>query len=77
MKCKYDMVISRKTNALQPLNIDYALGKVEHTEFLGVWISANLSWRKHTEEVCKNARKKRGFIYGKSVYFMNTTATLK
>ena len=61
IKCKY-LVISRKQNSLQPavnLNINNSvLNKLDHIEYLGVWISNSLSWSKHIDALCKNARKK-------------------
>lgn len=57
IKCKY-LVVSRKQNPSQPtlnLNINSTiLSKVEHIKYLGVWISENLSWSKHIDEICKN-----------------------
>ena len=65
-KCKY-IVVSRKRNPLLPvpgLNINgAALIKVDHYKYLGVWLSHNLPWSKHIEEMCKSAPKKIVLIY--------------
>ena len=78
-KCKYQ-VISRKQNPLQPtitLNINNnVLSKVEHIKYLGVWISENLSWNKHIEVICKNARRKLGLMY-RLFYQHSSTVTLR
>ena len=65
-KCKY-MTISRKFSPPLPnmcLNISgRPLLKVDHYKYLGVWISHDLSWSKHIEEMCRNACKQVGIIY--------------
>ena len=66
LKCKY-MLISRKRQPLvlhAPLTInDLAIERVDHFKYLGVWLSHNLTWNKHIEEICKNASKQIGMIY--------------
>ena len=78
-KCKY-LIISRKCNPLRPtvnLNINNTvLSKVDHIRYLGVWITENLSWSKHIDVICKNARKKLGFMY-RLFYQHSSLATLK
>ena len=61
------MLISRKRQPLvlhAPLTInDLAIERVDHFKYLGVWLSHNLTWNKHIEEICKNASKQIGMIY--------------
>ena len=61
------MTISRKFSPPLPnmcLNISgRPLLKVDHYKYLGVWISHDLSWSKHIEEMCRNACKQVGIIY--------------
>ena len=65
-KCKY-LLISRKRQPLVPpvpLNInDLVIEKVDHFKYLGVWLSHNLTWNKHIEEICKNASKQIFMIF--------------
>ena len=78
-KCKY-MIVSRKrlpflTSA--ELNIDnIAMSRVDHFNYLGVWLSHNLSWNKHMEVTCKSATKKLDLIFRK-FYKHSPPATLK
>ena len=59
------------------LNINSTvLSKVDHIKYLGVWISGNLSWSKHIDVMCKNARNKLGFMY-RLFYQHSSTATLR
>ena len=59
-KCKY-MLISRKRQPLVSSDLftinNLKIEKVEHFKYLGVWLSSNLTWNKHIEEICKSASK--------------------
>ena len=49
---------------IRPCTInDLAIERVDHFKYLGVWLSHNLTWNKHIEEICKNASKQIGMIY--------------
>ena len=39
------------------------LERVKHFNYLGLWISDDLSWSYHIEAVCSKARRMLGFIY--------------
>ena len=79
-KCKYMIVVSRKRSRLLPvsgLNISgTTLIKVDHYKYLGVWLSHNLSWSKHIEEMCKSASKQIDSIY-RIFYLHSSQATLR
>ena len=64
-KCKF-MIISRKTNSVQPpqhiLN-DTPLEQVETFKYLGVLLSSELSWSVHVESICTKASKLIGLLY--------------
>jgi len=78
-KCKY-MVISRKRFPIQPmfsLSIsNIPLEKVSTFKYLGVWISDDLKWSKHIEQITKKATKQAGLIY-RRFYPYSNSGTLK
>ncbi len=37
--------------------------RVSSVKFLGIWISANLTWNVHVDHICKKARKIIGFLH--------------
>ena len=65
-KCKY-MVISRKCQHHQPMNqltiSNALLEKVSDFKYMGVWLSDNLTWTKHVEQITKRATKQAGLIF--------------
>ena len=67
-KCKY-MIVTRKRNPVAPLTPlsvnNLAVDKVNCFKYLGVWLSHNLTWNKHIEEICKSSTKQIGMIYRK------------
>ena len=73
-KCKY-MLISRKRQPLVSSDLftinNLKIEKVEHFKYLGVWLSSNLTWNKHIEEICKSASKQTGMIYRK--FYQNSS----
>jgi len=74
-KCKY-MVISRKRFPIQPmfsLSIsNIPLEKVSTFKYLGVWISEDLKWSKHIEQITKKATKQAGLIYRRFYPYSNS-----
>ena len=67
-KCKY-MIITRKNKSDQvytqtKLSIKgVVLDRVDSYKYLGVWITADLTWSKHVTEICHKARQKVGVLY--------------
>ena len=62
-KCKAQS-ITRKTNPIPTtysMN-DSALASVKHERDLGVWISSNLTFNKHTNDQCALASKMLSYI---------------
>ena len=79
-KCK-SLLISRKRSSfissLPPISINNsALDKVQSYRYLGVTITADLSWSDHINLICTKARKQLGFIYRK-LYGHAMPSTLK
>ena len=44
---------------------------MNHFKYLGVWLSDNLIWNKHIEEICKNVSKRIGMVYRK--FYQNSS----
>ena len=64
-KCKY-MVISRKRNPSSPQTLTLGgsdLERVECFKYLGLLLSANLSFSEHIQSMCMKARKILGLLY--------------
>jgi hypothetical protein len=60
------MVISTKHNPLPDLNLTLngkRIERVTSAKFLGIWLTAKLSWNVHVDILCKKARKIIGFIH--------------
>ena len=61
------MIISRRKHSTclyPPLVLDgTTIELVSHFKYLGVWISDDLTWRKHIESVCCKARRLLGYMY--------------
>ena len=61
------MIMSRRKHSTclyPPLVLDgTAIELVSHFKYLGVWISDDLTWRKHIESVCCKARRLLGYMY--------------
>ena len=61
------MLISWKRSQahhLPPLNLNGSvIQPVEHYKYLGVWISSDLTWTKHVENVSCKARRLLGFMF--------------
>ena len=78
-KCKY-MVISRKRQHHQPMNqltiSNALLEKVSDFKYLGVWLSDNLTWTKHVEQITKRATKQAGLI-SRRFYAHSSSESLK
>ena len=75
-KCK-SLLISRKkcspTSNLSPISI---LEKVQSYRYLGVSITADLSWSDHISSICTKARRHLGLLYRK-FYRHTSSSTLK
>ena len=79
-KCK-SMLISRKVSSqissLPPISLlNSPLDKVLSYRYLGVLITASLSWSDHITTVCSKARRQLGYLYRK-FYNHVTPDTLK
>lgn len=78
-KCKY-MVLSRRSS--QSVNAGslylggFTLEQVEEFKYLGVLITNNLSWSKHSTGVCNKAKKILGLVY-RQFYTSSSPETLK
>ena len=60
------MLISRKRNPLQCPELTICgqvLEQVECFKYLGVLLTSDLTWSKHTETICSKAKKLLGMIY--------------
>ena len=77
-KCKY-MVISRKKQPIVPLTPILVCGnvleRVNSFKYLGVWITKDLTWSRHVNEICTKARRVVGLIY-RQYYQYSTPETL-
>ena len=67
LKCCY-MIFSRKHHPTLPdsplfVGENHALIKREHFKYLGVNLSADLTWSHHINAVCKKTRKQIGVLY--------------
>jgi len=78
-KCMY-LVISRKRFPIQPMFLpsisNIPLEKVSTFKYFGVWISDDLKWTKHIEQITKKATKQAGLIY-RRFYPHSSSETLK
>ena len=65
-KCKH-IILSRKHLPIQPtlqLRICGApIEKVSSFIYLGVWLSEDLKWNAHIQQITKKARRQAGLIY--------------
>ena len=79
-KCKY-MLISRKKQPIVPLTPILVCGnalqieRVNSFKYLGVWITKDLTWSRHVNEICIKARRVGGLIY-RQYYQYSTPETL-
>ena len=77
-KCKY-MTISRKRAKELPPTINLngiPLDRVTEFKYLGILITADLSWTAHTNMICTKARRLVGMLY-RQFYQDADTSTLK
>ena len=73
------MVISRKRQPIVPLTpilvCANVLERVNSFKYLGVWITKDLTWSSHVNEICTKARRVVGLIY-RQYYQYSTPETL-
>ena len=73
------MVISRKKRPIIPLTpiliCGNTLERVLSFKYLGVWITKDLTWSRHVNEICTKARRVVGLIY-RQYYRYSTPETL-
>ena len=65
MKCKF-MVVTRKRNSVNPPTLtlgSHAISRVYQYTYLGVIISADLSWGEHIHALCTKVKKTLGLMY--------------
>jgi len=58
------MLISHKRQAQPDLFLDnVSLERVQYVKYLGILLTADLSWTHHIEAICSKARKLLGLLY--------------
>ena len=76
-KCKY-MIISKRKQPLLPstplTNNDSQIERVSSFKYVGVWLTATLTWSPHITNVCNKARQHLGILYRN--FYVNLTTTL-